>query len=458
MCSYYLSAPSATPRGADGHAQPLPRALGAPPRVAIMLVPSAAHRLPPSPPTAPTPEGTGGLLELDGLVKHYPTPGGEPVRAVDGVSLAVKPGEMVALYGPSGSGKTTLLLMVATLLDPTSGTVSIAGRDCPRCPSARRRSFRLVGAGLHPPELRPAAGRHAIDNAVLKLLKDMRWRDAHRQITPLLERLGLGERLSHRAETLSMGEKQRVMIARALSTEPSLLLADEPTGSLDSQRSREVLELLRELCRERGVAVVLVSHDPLAAGYADRVFALRDGKLSDYAARLRLWKCAAPVPGACLRARAVQESSRSWGSRLGWRCCSPRRSQARAFRARWRSSRTASPAARSLQVLARDPHGMPESAARRGSRQVVGVRVAAPLLEASADATGPQGSRSVELVGADSRLRTLGGAWCATQNWNRSRTSARCCCRLRSPRPRGHASSGGSDAAAIRQDRARAAV
>jgi putative ABC transport system ATP-binding protein len=112
----------------------------------------------------------------------------------------------------------------------------------------------------------------------------VRWRDAQRQITPLLERLGLGERLAHRAETLSMGERQRVMIARALSTEPSLLLADEPTGSLDTQRSREVLELLRELCRERGVAVVLVSHDPLAAGYADRVFALRDGKLADYEA------------------------------------------------------------------------------------------------------------------------------------------------------------------------------
>jgi ABC-type dipeptide/oligopeptide/nickel transport system ATPase subunit len=111
-----------------------------------------------------------------------------------------------------------------------------------------------------------------------------RWRDAHRQITPLLERLGLGERLAHRAETLSMGERQRVMIARALSTQPSLLLADEPTGSLDSQRSQEVLELLGELCRERNVAIVLVSHDPLAAGYADRVFALRDGKLSDYTA------------------------------------------------------------------------------------------------------------------------------------------------------------------------------
>jgi putative ABC transport system ATP-binding protein len=222
------------------------------------------------------------MLELHELVKHYPSVGGESVRAVDGVSLAVEPGEMVALYGPSGSGKTTLLLMIATLLEPTSGTVSIGGRDVSSLSEHEASQFRLSQLGFIRQNFDLLPGVSAIDNAVLKLLKDVRWREAHRQITPLLQRLGLGERLGHRAETLSMGERQRVMIARALSTEPSLLLADEPTGSLDSQRSREVLELLRELCRERGVAVVLVSHDPLAARYADRVFALRDGKLSDY--------------------------------------------------------------------------------------------------------------------------------------------------------------------------------
>ena len=222
------------------------------------------------------------MLELTDLVKHYPAVGGEPVRAVDGVSLSVAPGEMVALYGPSGSGKTTLLLMVATLLEPTSGIVSIAGRDVSSLTEREASQFRLSELGFIRQNFDLLPGVSAIDNAVLKLLKTVRWRDAHRQITPLLERLGLGERLGHRAETLSMGERQRVMIARALSTQPSLLLADEPTGSLDSQRSREVLELLRELCRERNVAVVLVSHDPLAAGYADRVFALRDGQLCDY--------------------------------------------------------------------------------------------------------------------------------------------------------------------------------
>ena len=189
---------------------------------------------------------------------------------------------MVALYGPSGSGKTTLLLMVATLLEPTSGTIRIAGRDVASLTEKEASSFRLEQLGFIRQNFDLLGGVSAIDNAILKLLKTVRWKEAQTQVEPLMERLGIGDRLGHRAETLSMGEKQRVMIARALSTDPSLLLADEPTGSLDSRRSEEVLELLRELCREKNVATVLVSHDPLAAGYADRVLALRDGKLSDY--------------------------------------------------------------------------------------------------------------------------------------------------------------------------------
>ena len=222
------------------------------------------------------------MLELRDLVKHYPAVGGESVRAVDGVSLSVAPGEMVVLYGPSGSGKTTLLLMVAALLEPTGGSVLVNGRDISSLSEREASNFRLSEMGFVRQNFDLLPGVTAIDNAVLKLLKHTRWREAHSQIQPLLERLGLGERLQHRAETLSMGERQRVMIARALSSEPKLLLADEPTGSLDSQRSHEVLELLRELCRERQVAVVLVSHDPQAASYADRVLALRDGKLSSY--------------------------------------------------------------------------------------------------------------------------------------------------------------------------------
>ncbi len=222
------------------------------------------------------------MLELRDLVKHYHTAGQEAVRAVDGVSMSVSQGEMVALYGPSGSGKTTLLLMVAALLAPTSGKVLVNGRDVSSLSEREASHFRLREMGFVRQSFDLLPGVSAIDNAVLKLLKETPWKEAHRRVRPLLERLGMGERLTHRSETLSMGERQRVMIARALSTEPKLLLADEPTGSLDTQRGREVLELMTELCRERGVAIVLVSHDPQAAAYADRVLALRDGRLVDY--------------------------------------------------------------------------------------------------------------------------------------------------------------------------------
>ncbi len=224
------------------------------------------------------------MLELRNLVKHYPAVGGEPVRAVDGVSLTVAPGETIAVYGPSGSGKTTLLLMVAMLLAPTAGTILIGERDVSTLSEREASHFRLAELGFIRQSFDLLPGVSAIDNAMLKLLKTRRWRQARREIAPLLERLGLGERMDHRSETLSMGERQRVMIARALSTSPRLLLADEPTGSLDSRRGREVLELLRELSRERGVASVIVSHDPMAAEYADRVLALLDGQLSDYRA------------------------------------------------------------------------------------------------------------------------------------------------------------------------------
>ncbi len=201
---------------------------------------------------------------------------------MDGVSLTVAPGETVVLYGPSGSGKTTLLLMIAALLRPTAGRVVIAGRDLAMLSDREASGFRLSELGFIRQSFDLMPGVSALDNATLKLLKTKRWGQARREIAPLLEQLGLGERMRHRSETLSMGERQRVMIARALSTRPRLLLADEPTGSLDSRRAREVLELLRDLCREREVATMIVSHDPMAAAYADRVLTLRDGTLSEY--------------------------------------------------------------------------------------------------------------------------------------------------------------------------------
>ena len=218
------------------------------------------------------------MLELRDLVKHYRSGEDEPVRAVDGVSMSVAAGELVALYGPSGSGKTTLLMLIAALLRPTAATV-LRGRARHLGALGRGgRPYRLRELGFVRQTLNLIPGVSALDNAALKLLgTDLSPREAHRRVSPLLEQLGFGERLRHRPEQLSMGERQRVMIARALSTEPKLVLADEPTGSLDSRRSREVLGLLAEICRERQVATVLVTHDPQAAAYADRVHALRDG-------------------------------------------------------------------------------------------------------------------------------------------------------------------------------------
>jgi putative ABC transport system ATP-binding protein len=223
------------------------------------------------------------VLELSEVVKHYRIGEGEPVRAVDGVSLSVKEGELVALYGPSGSGKTTLLLLIAALLRPDSGAVVLNGRDISLLSDQDGARYRLHELGFVRQTLNLTPGVSALDNAALKLMgMDVRARDARQRVTPLMDELGLGDRLRHRPDQLSMGERQRVMIARALSTEPKLVLADEPTGSLDSRRGKEVLKLLTGICRERSLAVVLVTHDPQAAAYADRVHTLHDGRLAAY--------------------------------------------------------------------------------------------------------------------------------------------------------------------------------
>ncbi len=224
------------------------------------------------------------MLELRDLVKHYRVGEDEPVHAVDGVSMSVAAGELVALYGPSGSGKTTLLMLIAALLRPDSGRVFVGGREISALSEPECAQYRLRELGFVRQTVNLIQGVSALDNAALKLLgTELSPRVARRRVSPLLEQLGLGERLRHRPDQLSMGERQRVMIARALSTEPKLVLADEPTGSLDSRRSSEVLRLLTDICRERQVATVLVTHDPQAAAYADRVRSLHDGRLCDSA-------------------------------------------------------------------------------------------------------------------------------------------------------------------------------
>jgi putative ABC transport system ATP-binding protein len=221
------------------------------------------------------------VLELHDVVKHYKVGAGEPVAAVDGVSMRVRRGEFLAMYGPSGSGKTTLIQLIAGLLRPDSGSVLVEERDVAQMSRRDAADFRrhVLGMVMHPETLIP--GARAIRNASIKVMMNDA-RGAERTVAPLLARVGLGDRLQHRTEQLSMGERQRVLIALALSTDPKLVLADEPTGNLDTQNTRMILALLRDLCRDRSMALVLATHDPEVAAYADQVHELRDGRLHPY--------------------------------------------------------------------------------------------------------------------------------------------------------------------------------
>jgi putative ABC transport system ATP-binding protein len=221
------------------------------------------------------------VLELRNVVKHYAS-GDEPIRAVDGVSLRIEPGEFVALYGPSGSGKTTLLLLAAGLSTPDRGAALFGGRDLAAMSTRQLDEYRRQAVGVVFQAFHLVSGASALSNAALKLLASgLSLREAKREALPWLERVGLGRRLEHTPEQLSMGERQRVAIARALVNSPQLLLADEPTGSLDSRRSAEVFALLRDVCHERAIPGLIVTHDPQAQAFVDRVHTLKDGRLAE---------------------------------------------------------------------------------------------------------------------------------------------------------------------------------
>lgn len=227
------------------------------------------------------------MLVVRNLVKRYLAADGDVVHAIDGVSLTVGAGEMVALYGPSGSGKTTLLKIVAAALTPDRGEVLVDERSVVGMSEREATAFRLGTLGLMLQTSHMIAGLSAIENSALKLIAEGLARDeAERRMMPLLRRLGLDRRADHRANELSMGERQRLALAKALSNDPPLLLADEPTGNLDTTRGRDVLGFLRERAHEHGTAILLATHDPQAAGYADRVHTLRDGRLTEFRPQL----------------------------------------------------------------------------------------------------------------------------------------------------------------------------
>jgi putative ABC transport system ATP-binding protein len=224
-------------------------------------------------------EDAAPMVETRDLSRDYPMPGGA-VHAVRSVNLRVDRGQLLALRGRSGSGKTTLLSMIGALDRPTSGTVAVDGIVVSGLPESQLVGFRRrkVGFIFQAFGLMPILSAAENVEVPLRLLgAEPRERDA--RVRELLELVGLGGRLNHRPHELSGGEQQRVAIARALAGRPDLLLADEPTGQLDSQTGRGVMELLRRLVREEGVTAIVATHDAMLIDLADRVLELRDGSV-----------------------------------------------------------------------------------------------------------------------------------------------------------------------------------
>ncbi|MFB6297164.1 MAG: ABC transporter ATP-binding protein [Salinirussus sp.] len=203
------------------------------------------------------------------------------VRALDGVSVSIRPGEVVGIAGPSGSGKSTLLHLLAALDVPTAGTVTLAGAATDQYGVRGRTKLRLEHVGIVFQRFHLLPSLTARANVALPLVELGRpKRDRRERATELLSEVGLDTRTTHRPGQLSGGEQQRVAIARALATEPSLVVADEPTGELDSTSSTRVLELLRRIADDDR-AVVVASHDQQAIDACDRVIHLRDGQIRE---------------------------------------------------------------------------------------------------------------------------------------------------------------------------------
>jgi putative ABC transport system ATP-binding protein len=215
------------------------------------------------------------VLALTDVVKVYP--GSPPVRALDGVSMSVERGEMVAIVGPSGSGKSTLLNIVGALDRPTSGAVSIDGHEVAALDDRRLSALRATRIGFVFQQFNLIDGLSARENVATALLyRGVRARERRDRAQLALERVGLAPRAQHRPAQLSGGEQQRVAIARAIVGDPAVVLADEPTGNLDSRTGGEIMQLMRDLHRA-GTTILVITHDASIASTLPRCVALRDG-------------------------------------------------------------------------------------------------------------------------------------------------------------------------------------
>jgi putative ABC transport system ATP-binding protein len=221
-------------------------------------------------------------IELRDVVREY-TVGGQPVRALDGISLRLTGGQFISIVGPSGAGKSTLLHVLGALDSPDSGSITFDGDEIGALTDEQQSAFRhhRVGFVFQFFNLLPTLS--AWENvAVPKLLDGVRLSKAKPDALRLLDRVGLGDRIEHRPSELSGGQMQRVAVARALMMDPPLILADEPTGNLDTTTGAAILALLAEVAHEqgRGRVVVMVTHNPDASAVTDRVITLQDGRLT----------------------------------------------------------------------------------------------------------------------------------------------------------------------------------
>jgi putative ABC transport system ATP-binding protein len=219
------------------------------------------------------------ILEVQNIKKQY-NRGDQKVEALRGISLDLNRGQFASIMGPSGSGKSTLLHLIGGLDRPSSGSIVLEGQPIEKYSDNQLSSFRRKRLGFIFQFFNLLPTLNALENVALPLLLDgIPLKKIAPKAKELLSQMGLTSRMEHRPDQLSGGEMQRVAIARALIADPILVLADEPTGNLDSKSGKQVLELLANLARERGHTILMVTHDPNAASYGNRLIQLRDGLL-----------------------------------------------------------------------------------------------------------------------------------------------------------------------------------
>jgi putative ABC transport system ATP-binding protein len=219
------------------------------------------------------------ILRLDQVVRTYKL-GGEEVRALDGISLTVRRGEFLSVMGRSGSGKSTLLNVVGCLDRPTSGTITLDGQDVTRVPKSELPRIRREKIGFVFQLFNLIPTLTALENVMLPMeYAGLPERERRQRALTALEAVGLSDRLNHRPAQLSGGQAQRVAIARALAPRPAIILADEPTGALDTHIARSVLHMMRHFNQDRQQTFILVTHDPLVAEQTNRVIRVSDGRI-----------------------------------------------------------------------------------------------------------------------------------------------------------------------------------